>query len=201
MQTGTARALLILMTPAWLTGCGPPEAAVAVTAPAAHAAPGKSDKDIRREQRALERRRLKLQKQLLSELRKLRESRQASTGAAEPAHEGAQTSAEALKLMVFGGSNHEVFLGCLCEEREADSVFNMMGEHGSELSETSIRNKFAPYGSDHDDTSACNPSATRPPTVLTSDGKSLGLLTRNPSLKRRIDVPAVADWLARMCGE
>jgi hypothetical protein len=35
---------------------------------------------------------------------------------------------------------------------------------------------------------------------VTSDGKSLGLLTINPSLKKRITAVSVADWLARMCG-
>jgi hypothetical protein len=136
---------------------------------------------------------------VLTELRKLRESRQASTGAAEPAHEDEPVSAADYELLVFGGANHEVFLGCLCDEHRPDSVFNMAGEHGSDLSPDSIRNKFAPYGSDHDDTSACNAAATHPPVVLASDGKSLGLLTSNASLKRRITAPSVADWLARVC--
>ena len=93
-----------------------------------------------------------------------------------------------------------MFLGCLCDERRADSVFNMVGQHGSDVSPTSIRNKFEPYGSNHDETSACNAAATRPPIVVSLDGKSLGLLTMNPSLKKRISSPSVGDWLARMCG-
>jgi hypothetical protein len=157
------------------------------------------NRQARREQRALERRRSKLQKQVLAELRKLRESRQASTGGAEPAEEAGGPNADC-ELLVFGGPSHEVFLGCLSDEHRPDSVFNMAGEHGSDLSPASMRNKFAPYGSNYDDTSACNPSATRPPVVVSASGKSLGLLSMNPALKRRITAPAVTDWLARMCG-
>ncbi len=179
-----------------VTGC-------AVSGPAA--APQhtevKRGHDIEREQRALEHRRLRLQYKVLSELRKLRDSRQASTGAAEPARDEDPEAAAADEMMLFGGANREVFLGCLCDENRPDSVFNMLGEHGSHQSSTSIRNKFAPYGSNHDDTSACNMAATHPPVVLASDGKSVGMLTLNASLKRSITVPSVTDWLARMCGE
>ena len=77
----------------------------------------------------------------------------------------------------------------------------MLGEHGSDLSPSSLRNKFSPYGSNYDDTSACNAEATHPPLVATSDGKSIGLLTVNPALKRRITTPSVADWLTHMCTE
>lgn len=183
--------LSIALSIGYLAGC-------AVQEPPAAPRPDEAprDDDAQPDERALEGRRLQLQAQLLAELRKLRESRQASTGAAEPA---ADTPADENKLLVFGGVSHEVFLGCLCEEQDRDSVFNMTGEFGSDLSPTSIRNKFAPYGSDNDDTSTCNAAAKRPPLIVTSDGKSLGLLTMNRSLKKRITAPAIDDWLARMC--
>lgn len=196
MQTGVARTLLASLGVCCLAGCGPAEPAAA---PSPHTA--QRDREIEREQRALESRRLQLQNQLLSELRKLREGRQASTGAAEPARDDAPDASGDNKLMLFGGANHEVFLGCLCEEHNSESVFNMLGEYGAEASTTSLRNKFAPYGSNHDDTSACNANATHPPVVLVSDGKSLGLLSMNAALKRRITAPSVTDWLARVCGE
>ncbi len=177
----------------------------ACAAPGPAAAPqhteAKREPDIEREQRALEHRRLRLQYKVLSELRKLRDSRQASTGAAEPARDEDPEAAAADEMLLFGGANREVFLGCLCDEHRPDSVFNMLGEHGSHQSATSIRNKFAAYGSNHDDTSACNTEATHPPVVLASDGKSVGLLTLNAALQRSITVPSVTDWLARMCGE
>ena len=182
-----------------LVACSPPEPAATAASPQpSHA---QRDRQIARDQRALERRLQKLEKQALSDLRKLRESRQASTGAAEPARDDDAVTSPDYELMILGGPQHEVFLGCLCDEKRPDSVFNMLGEHGSHSSPTSIRNKFAAYGSNYDDTSACNVAATRPPVVMSSDGKSLGLLTLNASLKRRIAAPSVTDWLSRMCGE
>lgn len=188
-----SRVHLFVLGVVWFIGCAPAEQA---KAPQQESQP-KSDRQIAKEQRALDRRRLKLERKVLAELQKLRERRQASTDGADPSAD--DEPANECKLLVFGGPNHEVFLGCLADEKRPDSVFNMVGEHGSDQSPTSLRNKFAPYGSNYDDTSACNASATHPPTVLTSDGKSLGLLTSNPSLKRRIDAPSVTDWLARMC--
>ncbi len=172
-----------------------------VAVPQHREAKAEGERDLEREQRALEHRRLRLQYKVLSELRKLRDSRQASTGAAEQAPDEDSELAAADELLLFGGANREVFLGCLCDEQRSDSVFNMLGEHGSHQSATSIRNKFAAYGSNHDDTSACNTAATHPPVVLASDGRSVGLLTLNAGLKRSITVPSVTDWLARMCGE
>jgi hypothetical protein len=196
MKVSVRRVLRSLVVVVGLTGCGAtePEAASSLD-PAVRA----RHRQIELEQRALEQRRLQLQGQVLAELRRLRNQRQASTaGAEETGDEGA---GEEDKLMVFGGTSHEVFIGCLCEEKETESVFNMLGEYGSDSSATSLRNKFSLYGSNHDDTSACNPKAKRPPTVVTSKGKSLGLLTMNPALKKRISAPAVTGWLARMCGE
>ena len=147
---------------------------------------GESAQHAERQRRAAERRNHRLQKQLLSDMQRLINERGGATGA-DP------------KLLVFGGKHHEVYLGCLCDRHQADSIFNLEGDYGSNVSATSLRNKFAPYGSNTEDTSACNAAASRPPSVVASDGKALGLLTLNPSLKKRIDVPSVADWLARMC--
>ncbi len=195
MQAGIVPVLLLTLGASYLVGCTPPEPAAA-----ARHSEAKDVSQAERDQRALEGRRLKLQKQVLSELRKLRESRQASTSGAEAVHEEEPASPADSEWLLFGGASHDVFLGCLCDESRPDSIFNRTGEHGSDDSPVGIRNKFAPYGSNYEDTSACNAAATHPPLVLASDGKSLGLLTTNPSLKRRITTPAVTDWLARMCG-
>jgi hypothetical protein len=195
MQSGAVRMLLVSLSVSWVAGCAPSEPAATG---GSHQA--KRDEQIERDQRELEQRRHQLQREVLSELRKLRESRQASTSGAESASEDEAAAADDCELMVFGGPSHEVFLGCLGDEHRADSVFNLVGEHGSDVSPTSIRNKFEPYGSNHDDTSACNAAATHPPVVVASDGKSLGLLSMNSSLKRRISSPSVEDWLSRMCG-
>ena len=196
MHTGFARLLLLISAVRCLTSCSLPEAAAAPGDTAAQST--KRDRELATEQRAMDHRRLQLQKQVLSDLQRLREERGASTGATELASDSASKSAQP-KLLIFGGASHEVYLGCLCEGKNPESVFNLAGEFGSDLSTTSMRNKFAPYGSNHEDTSACSANATHPPSVVASDGKALGLLTMNASLKRRISAPSVADWLARMC--
>jgi hypothetical protein len=193
MHTRVVQLLLIGLAVRCLVACSVPEAA---TPPRKET--GQIERDIRREERAVDRRRKRIQRQILSDLRALKNEQKAESGGAEPA--AAQTPEPATyKLLIFGGSSHEVYLGCLCEGQESESVFNLTGEYGSDLSENSMRNKFGPYGTNNADTSACNPDATRPPTVVASDGQSLGLLTLNPSLKKRIVTPSVADWLARMC--
>jgi len=200
MQTGS-RWLIRTLAVTWLLGCAPAEPAATSAAPSRDAPNAhQRDRQIAREQRALDRRLQKLEQQALSELRRLRESRQATTGAAEPAGDQDVAGSD-FELMILGGLKHEVFLGCMCDEKRPDSVFNMLGEHGSHASPASIRNKFASYGSNHDDTSACSATATHPPVVMSSDGKALGLLTVNVALSRRITAPSVADWLSRMCGE
>src|SRR4051812_30027187 len=167
MQTGT-RMLLLTFAASCLAACSPPGLAAAPEQKVAQ-----RERRSEPDERALEQRRLQLENQVLAELRKLRRSWQASTGAAEPAHDDEPEPPEDFELQVFGGPSHEVFLGCLCDEQRPDSIFNMIGEHGADDGPASLRNKFAPYGSNYDDTSACNPAATRPPAVVASDGKSL----------------------------
>jgi hypothetical protein len=190
MQTRVVQ-LLVGFGVGCLVGCSVPEAAVTPRKETGH-----GERNIRREQRAAERRRERIQKQVVSDLRALKDGRNAPSGGTEPASEQTPEPA-AYKLLIFGGASHEVYLGCLCEGQE--SVFDLAGEFGSDLAENSVRNKFAPYGSNSADTSACNPAATHPPSVVASDGESLGLLTLNTSLKKRIVTPSVTAWLARMC--
>ncbi len=187
MQTGLVRSLLFVLGVRCLVGCSLPEAAAA-----SHESTAKDEPDNTATQREIDRRRHRQQRQVLNDLRQLRAgaTEQASLATPEPSAE---------KLLVFGGASHEVFLGCLCKERDPDSVFNLAGDFGSDTSGTSMHNKFSPYGSNFEDTSACNPKATHPPSVLSADGKSLGLLTMNASLKKRIEAPSVVEWLARMC--
>jgi hypothetical protein len=193
MHTGFARLLLIVSAVHCLGGCSLPEANVAPGDGKAQSS--KRDRELAREQREIDRRRLQQQSEVLSDLQKLREGR---GGATELASDDGSSSVRP-KLLIFGGASHEVYLGCLCEGKNPESVFNLAGEFGSDLSATSMRNKFAPYGSNHEDTSACSANATHPPSVVASDGKALGLLTLNPSLKKRIAARSVTNWLARMC--
>ena len=89
-------------------------------------------------------------------------------------------SALPAKLMIFGGSGHAVYLGCLdCSEVATDSVYNEVGPHGSQVSPVSIWNSVGQYGSSVSPYSACNPLATDPPVIVDEEGTAYGRLTLN----------------------
>ncbi len=84
------------------------------------------------------------------------------------------------KLMIFAGSNHETYLGCLnCEETASDSISNEYGQNGSRYSQTSIWNHYSQFGSPSAPYSACNPYSTDPPVIVDDAGTYYGRLTLN----------------------
>jgi hypothetical protein len=86
----------------------------------------------------------------------------------------------ATKLMLFGGRNNEVYLGCLsCSEYDQDSIANSYGMFGSAYQSDSIFNSYGEYGSRHSQYSACNQYASNPPVTVDSNGNFYGYLTLN----------------------
>lgn len=67
-------------------------------------------------------------------------------------------------LLLFGGTNHKIFLGCLsCNKFDTTSVCNSFGAYGSRFADTSIWNRFSDYGSRFSDESPWNRFATNHP--------------------------------------
>jgi hypothetical protein len=164
------------------------------------------DRDLAREQLALERRRVELEERKLRELQELRKeqarqrARLEAPSATAPSSPGPNSNTPP-KVLLFGGLQHDVYLGCICDDRERDSIFNEHGDFGSKYAKVSIHSKFAPFGSNYDDTSVCNSRALHPPVAVTFDGKFLGFLTTNTSLSNAITMPKLVDWLNRLCSE
>jgi len=103
------------------------------------------------------------------------------------------------ELLLFGGENHKVFLGCLnCSENDGDSVFNTYGTHGAKYSTESIFNKYGTYGSKYSSRSACSPYASDPPIIVDRQGNSYGYLTLNKSAGQ-VRNPTVVAWLVGVC--
>lgn len=72
------------------------------------------------------------------------------------------------------------YLGLISSDRlRADAIGNPTGTHGSEESQSSIRNPLCKYGNRYGGLSAFNQYASRPP-VVERDGRVLGYLTLNP---------------------
>jgi hypothetical protein len=106
------------------------------------------------------------------------------------------------KLMVFGGRNNDVYLGCLnCSQYASDSLLNAYGTHGNKYAANGLLNKFSPYGSRYSALSACNPYAANPPIVVDQNGRAYGRLTMNASSANRITWTAVTQWLAGVCAD
>ncbi len=83
-------------------------------------------------------------------------------------------------LLLFGGRDHDEFLGCLnCYRSEAFSIWNEKSEHGDPAQANSIWNQNGPYGSRKSPLSPWNPRASNPPLVVDRAGQLYGYLTLN----------------------
>lgn len=104
------------------------------------------------------------------------------------------------KIMVFGGEDHDVYLGCLsCGQYESDSIHNQYGTHGSRYSSDSIHNRHGEYGSAYSSLSACSRYATDPPVIVDHKGGFYGYLTMNRSHPKRTRARETLAWLAGVC--
>lgn len=104
------------------------------------------------------------------------------------------------KIMIFGGPNHDTYLGCLsCSEYASDSVFNDYGTYGSSYSSTSIYNSYSQYGSAYSNYSPCNEYATDPPVLVDEDGNFYGTLTLNTYRPDAVTSSDVIAWLKGVC--
>lgn len=90
------------------------------------------------------------------------------------------TAQSAEALLLFGGDNHDKFLGCInCSDMSPDSIWNDLGKYGNDLSRDSIWNDLGPYGSDLSSYSPWNDLASNPPIIVDRNGRSYGYLTTN----------------------
>ena len=90
------------------------------------------------------------------------------------------TFAKEPTLLLFGGENHKVFLGCLnCSRHDSSSIWNKYGEHGSKYNSDSIWNKYGTYGSKYNSMSPWNKYSSDGPVVVDPDGGFYGNFSRN----------------------
>lgn len=83
-------------------------------------------------------------------------------------------------LLLYGGENHKVFLGCLNSSKyDESSIWNKYGEYGSKYSSKSIWNKYDTYGSKYDSMSPWNKYSSEGPIIVDKEGNSYGNFTCN----------------------
>lgn len=90
------------------------------------------------------------------------------------------TIAACQELHLFGGPNHDVYLGCLTASKyDANSVWNKYGTFGSMYSADCIWNQYGQYGSRYSSESPWNQYASDPPVVVDRSGQFYGYFTTN----------------------
>ena len=94
----------------------------------------------------------------------------------------------AQKLMLFGGENHDVYLGCLtCTQYHSESVWNESGIYGTKLNNLSIWSEFSDFGNEFSNLSPWNEYGTAPPKIIDENGGFYGYFTRNPYFNQRTE--------------
>ena len=97
-----------------------------------------------------------------------------------------------VRLLLFGGESHTVFLGCINGgEYGDDSIQNRFSQYGSEYSDVSIWNRYGEYGSSYSDFSPWNRYASHPPAIVDEAGGFYGYFTRNRAFPQRTTIPAL----------
>jgi hypothetical protein len=95
-------------------------------------------------------------------------------------------SAKAQTLLIFGGDNHDVYLGCInCDKYESSSIWNKYGDHGSKYNSECIWNKYGDYGGKYSDNSPFNKYASHPPVLVDKDGNFYGYFTADKYFSKR----------------
>ncbi|MFY7814762.1 MAG: hypothetical protein ACOVRK_06155 [Chryseobacterium taeanense] len=89
-------------------------------------------------------------------------------------------------LLIFGGKNHTIFLGCLnCDKYDNSSIWNKYGDKGSKYSSNSIWNKYGDYGGQYSDNSPFNKYSSNPPVLVDREGNFYGYFTINKYFNKR----------------
>jgi hypothetical protein len=91
-------------------------------------------------------------------------------------------------LFLYGGDNHNVYLGCLnCNSYDANSIWNEYGTYGSSYNQQSIWNEYGTYGSEYNAYSPWNEYSNDPPVVVDKEGNFYGYLTMNEYKTKRAE--------------
>lgn len=97
--------------------------------------------------------------------------------------------APTVHLLLWGGPNLSVYLGCLtCNQFHAESVCNPFGTFGSEFGANSIWNQFGTYGSSFSTSSPWNQFSSSGPAIFDTNSAFYGYFTVNQFRSQRTTV-------------
>lgn len=117
----------------------------------------------------------------------------------------AALSQDKSEILIMGGRNFDVFLGCLtCSDVDPRSVWNKMSRYGWE-NKLGIWNSIGPHKSKFSMNSACNQYSTTPPKLVDRTGGYYGQLSTNTYLADSVCGPNGAERICMalrvMCAE
>lgn len=99
---------------------------------------------------------------------------------------------QAQHLHIYGGDNHDVYLGCLTSSPyDSKSIWNEYGTYGNEYNSKSIWNEYGTYGNEYSSYSPWNEYASNPPVIVDKEGKFYGYFTVNKYKSQRADFKLV----------
>ena len=91
-------------------------------------------------------------------------------------------------LHLYGGNNHDIYLGCLnCDKYNSSSIWNAYGTYGSKYNSNSIWNSYGTYGSEYNSLSPWNQYSSDSPAVVDKDGNFYGYFTLNTYKSNRAE--------------
>jgi hypothetical protein len=91
-----------------------------------------------------------------------------------------QARAQSAALLLYGGSDHKTFLGCLnCSKFDSSSICNQFGQVGSQFDSSSIWNQFGHFGSQFSNESPWNAFSSQGPVIVDRSGKFYGRFSAN----------------------
>lgn len=92
-------------------------------------------------------------------------------------------------LNLFGGHDHNVFLGCLNSGKyDVTSVWNKYGTYGSKYNPDSIWNQYGTFGSKYSTDSPWNAYGSNPPVIVDESGDFYGYFTVNKYFGKRTTI-------------
>ncbi|MEI6864862.1 hypothetical protein [Flavicella sp.] len=109
------------------------------------------------------------------------------------------TSVSSQSLLIYGGNNHDVFLGCLnCDKYKSSSIWNEYGDNGSKYNSNCIWNEHGNYSGIYSDNSPFNKYALHPPILVDSEGNFYGYFTADIYYSKRTTnkfaLMIIDDW-------
>lgn len=106
-----------------------------------------------------------------------------------------ETFGQQKALLLYGGKNHDKFLGCLnCSRYDSSSIWNAYGTYGSPYNSDSIWNRYGNWGAPYNSESPWNKYSSSAPVIVDNEGNFYGHFSANAYHSKRTNIKGFV-WL------